>query len=232
LVASAPREPIPLPPALAEYAGATAIWLNEAGGVTFDAGDRFIKWNPRETGISLDDEVVRLAWAAPWHPVPRIIEVGSDATGEWLVTAAIPAHSAVVEPWVSQPAIAAREIGIGLRRFHDDLPVDECAWDWSVESRLRPGIDLGPVPAIDRLVVCHGDACAPNTLIGDDGRFAATVDLGQLGVADRWADLAVGAMSLEWNFGAGFEADFFAGYGIAPDDARIRFYQALWNAEE
>jgi kanamycin kinase len=25
-------------------------------------------------------------------------------------------------------------------------------------------------PLIDRLVVCHGDACAPNTLINDDGR--------------------------------------------------------------
>ena len=46
------------------------------------------------------------------------------------------------------------------------------------------------IPPVDRLVVCHGDACAPNTLLTDDGRWSGHVDLGQLGVADRWADLA------------------------------------------
>jgi len=229
VVAGSPAAPIALPPALAEYTGATAVWVNELGGVTFDAGDRFVKWNPLSTGISLDDEVVRLAWAARWHPVPRIIEVGSDATGEWLVTQAIDGRSAI---YSADPVRAAFEIGRGLRRLHDELPVDECPWDWSVESRARPGLELGDVPAIDRLVVCHGDACAPNTLVDAEGRFVASVDLGNLGLADRWADLAVGSMSLEWNFGAGFDDAYFAGYGIAPDATRIEFYRRLWNTED
>jgi aminoglycoside phosphotransferase len=36
-------------------------------------------------------------------------------------------------------------------------------------------------------VVCHGDACAPNTLIAAEGRWSGHVDLGMLGTADRWA---------------------------------------------
>src|SRR5690242_5385406 len=66
---------------------------------------------------------------------------------------------------------------------------------WSLdEARAR----LADPPPVDRLVVCHGDACAPNTLLGDDGGWSGHVDLGALGVADRWADLAVATWSLDW----------------------------------
>ncbi|WP_443062724.1 phosphotransferase [Streptomyces sp. NBC_00390] len=58
---------------------------------------------------------------------------------------------------------------------------------------------------MDRLVVCHGDACAPNTVVGDDGTWTGHVDLGTLGAADRWADLAVATWSTQWNYGPGWE---------------------------
>lgn len=61
-------------------------------------------------------------------------------------------------------------------------------------------------PPIDRLVVCHEDAWAPNTLTGDDAEWTAHVDLGALGLAHRWADIAVAAMSTEWNYGPGLSA--------------------------
>ena len=37
---------------------------------------------------------------------------------------------------------------------------------------------IADAPPVDHLVVCHGDACAPNTLIGDDGACVGHVDLG------------------------------------------------------
>ena len=78
--------------------------------------------------------------------------------------------------------------------------------------------------------MCHGDACCPNTLVGEDGRWAGHVDLGALGVADRWADLAVATMSTAWNYGPGWEADLLAAYGIEPDPERMDYYRKLWNA--
>jgi hypothetical protein len=39
---------------------------------------------------------------------------------------------------------------------------------------------------VDVLVVCQGDACAPNTLITDNGACSGHVDLGATGVEDRW----------------------------------------------
>lgn len=83
---------------------------------------------------------------------------------------------------------------------------------------------------IDRLVVCHGDACAPNTLIDDDGRPSAHVDLGDLGIADRWADLAVATLSLSWNYDGSFEGALLDAYGVERDATRIEFYRDLWNA--
>jgi kanamycin kinase len=81
-------------------------------------------------------------------------------------------------------------------------------------------------------VVCHGDACAPNTLLDESGQVVGYVDLGSLGVADRWADLAVGSWSLEWNYGADYEPLYFQAYGIEPDPDRISYYRLLWDLGE
>ena len=86
-------------------------------------------------------------------------------------------------------------------------------------------------PPVDRLVVCHGDACAPNTLLDDAGGWCGHVDLGDLGIADRWADLAVATLSLGWNYEGDWEADFFDAYGVAPDPVRIDYYRRLWDSE-
>jgi kanamycin kinase len=146
--------------------------------------------------------------------------------------------SAVHPRWLASPDTAVRAIGAGLRALHERLPVGSCPFDWSATRRLatlppaaRSG--LGEPPPVDRLVVCHGDPCAPNTLIGDDGRCCGHVDLGTLGVADRWADLAVATLSIGWNYpDRSLEAEFFAAYGVRPDPGRIDYYRQLWNAED
>jgi kanamycin kinase len=134
--------------------------------------------------------------------------------------------------------VAAPAIGAGLRTLHDRLPVNDCPFDWSVAVRLG---ELAPArrhgltdpPPMDKPVVCHGDACAPNTLIDDDGNCCGHVDLGDLGVADRWADLAVVTLSLGWNYPDGpWDAEFFTGYGVQPDTLRIDYYRRLWTAAD
>jgi kanamycin kinase len=85
-------------------------------------------------------------------------------------------------------------------------------------------------PEPDRLVVCHGDACAPNTLLSEDGSCAGHVDLGSLGVADRWADLAVASWSTGWNYGPGWERTLLDAYGVGPDPVRTAYYRLLWDA--
>jgi kanamycin kinase len=218
---------------------------------------QFVKWTPHGSGIDLSAEAARLHWAGTFTLVPRLIGQGADETGSWLVTDGLPGHSAVFDPWKQEPATAVRAIGEGLRALHDALPVAECPFSWSAHLRLADAraraaagrIDprnwhedhrglttvdqaldvLADIPPSDALVVCHGDACAPNTLVGDDGRWCGHVDLGALGVADRWADLAIATWSTEWNYGPGWQAPLLDAYGIDADPHRIRYYRLLWE---
>lgn len=244
---------------LAGGAGLDPVWVNELGGVTWRIGDgsRFVKWAPAGSGLDLPAEAVRLRWAARFTRVPVVLDEGRDGDGAWLVTAAVPGRSAVDPRWVADPARAVAAIGAGLRALHDRLPVDCCPFDWSAPARLaevhrraaagllQPATwqpahaalplaevlaRLADVPEVDRLVVCHGDACSPNTLLGDDGRWTGHVDLGCLGLADRWADLAVATMSTEWNYGPGWERPLLAAYGVEPDPVRTAYYRLLWDA--
>jgi len=222
-----------------------------------EAGEaRYVKWAPAGVlGLDLAAEAARLAWVGDRTPVPRVLDHGSDADGAWLVTQAVPGRSAVEARETGDAAGAATAIGRGLRALHEALPVASCPFTWSVADRVanadarlargdgpaqwfpeHRGIPvaeararLDDVPAVDRLVVCHGDACVPNTLLHDDGSFAAHVDLGSLGVADRWADLAVAAWSTEWNYGPGYDGHVYAGYGVEPDPERIAYYRLLWD---
>jgi kanamycin kinase len=216
----------------------------------------FVKWVPAHSGIELGRESARMVWARPFTPVPRLLCQGADDTGSWLVTAALPGQFAVSDRWRAEPRTAVTAIGEGLRSMHETLPVRSCPFSWAAEDRLADthhrasqgridpgswhpvhqplGLDraltlLADIPPTDQLVVCHGDSCAPNTLLADDGRWSGHVDLGELGIADRWADLAVATWSTEWNYGPGWDHVLLDAYGIRPDPDRTRYYRLLWD---
>ncbi|SEH57404.1 kanamycin kinase [Mycolicibacterium rutilum] len=221
-----PTEPVPIPAVVSRIAGARpvrAVWVNELGGVTFSVGGtEFVKVYPAASAHLLADEVPRLRWARRYTAVPAVLAAGPG----WLHTARLPGLSAVDPRFADQPRVAARAIGVGLRRLHDALPVDDCPF--GAPSWVPPD-----APPADHLVVCHGDACSPNTLLDDDGAFCGHVDLG---VADRWADLAVATVSLDWNFPTegpgGFQEVLLDAYGVAADTDRIAYYRRAWDEEE
>ncbi len=216
----------------------------------------FVKWNPPTSCIDLGAEAARLEWAAPFTSVPRVLDAGTDDAGSWLVTSPVTGDSAVAPRWKADPETAVRAIGAGLRALHRALPVEGCPFSWSRQARVfgaRRRAEAGRLdpaawheahaalsvsealhrldvaPPTDELVVCHGDACAPNTIVAEDGSCSGHVDIGALGVADRWADLAVATWSTEWNYGPGFDDVLLDAYEIDPDPVRTRYYRLLWD---
>lgn len=200
--------------------------------------------------------MARLHWARPFLPVPDVIDTGEEDGVGWLVTLGIEGVPAT-EASLGDARAVVIALAEGLRRIHDCAPVDRCPFDFRLDAafdhvrrRIATGIvdpveDFHPehrhldVPAAwaalerhrpgrEDLVVCHGDYCAPNILLSG-GEAVAYVDIGELGVADRWWDLAVATWSVTWNFGPGHEALFLTRYGARPDPARQAFYRLLYD---
>lgn len=218
----------------------------------------FVKVSKAGQWVSRQDECERLRWSKPYLPVPEVLDCGSDSETEWLVSVELPGIDATRHPLRSDPAQLVRALAIGLARFHESAPVGECPFDFQLDTalaRVRRRVEEGRIdaaedfnddhahltleealtfleqkrPTDEDLVVCHGDYCPPNVLLDRDGLITGYLDVGELGVADRWWDVAVGAWAATWNYGPGHEDLFYAAYGIQRDDERIAFYRLLYD---
>ena len=143
----------------------------------------------------------------------------------------LPGGSAVGDTWRARRSEAIRAIATGLRAIHA-IPTAGFPDAWTTESWVgtQPA-SLGPRPPIE----ARSSFTATPVLRTPSSQPTATgpgnVDFGDLAVGDRWADLAVASLSLDWNFGEGHQREFFEAYGVAPDQERIDYYRALWDLE-
>jgi kanamycin kinase len=220
-----------------------------------DGEVRYLKVYDLSLGRELAAERERLNWASARLPVPRVLAYGEEGEREWLLTAGMPGTSGLDPSLRADPARLVRQLGESLRRLHA-LPVDDCPFDHRLgpsvalaERRVAAGLvearefdadhrDLTPEtalarlralrPATEDLVVCHRDYCVPNVLF-EGGRLSGYVDLARLGVADRWADLAVATWSVTWDLGPGWEDLFLAAYGLCRDPEKQAFYRLLYD---
>ena len=235
-VGSPPSQVLPI----LDGRSAVPVWLNEIGGVTWQIGDgddrEFLKVGPAHPEFQVVSDVERLRWLQTYVPVPAVLDAGVEDGVAWLLTQGLPGTSAVDLDLMAGPEEVVDALGLALRRFHDAVPLGDCPFTWSVAD--RGGLSDGRhVPSLDP-VVCHGDACTPNTLlVRTDCRLVCSgyVDVGSCGVADRWADLAPALMSLSWNLpapegGSDWTARFLQAYGIEKDSEKLSFYADLWNA--
>ena len=208
-------------------------------------------WRP-----SAAEEMERTVWARSHLPVPRVLDHGATPENTWLLTEGIDGRDATNSAFREDISGLVHRLAGGLRRFHE-APVEACPFQFRIADaislvrhrfathQIDAARDFHPefaaltveaaveqlvtsVPDGEDLVVCHGDYCVPNILLRGP-EVVGFVDLGELGVADRWWDLAVATWSITWNFGRGYEDQFLESYGATPDDARMRFYRLLYD---
>lgn len=232
---------------------ATATWRT-----TRPCGDvRFLKAAFVGAYPSLRAERDRCLWLrGRGAPVPEVID-HDDGSVEWLVTAGLAGVDATTPQHLASPTVTVPLLAEGLRIFHEIDPTG-CPFDYRlpaalphVTRRVAAGEvsadgfhdvhrDLDPSSALQRLgelavgeqtlVVCHGDYTPPNVLL-DAGRVVGYLDLGEVGIADRWRDLAVATWSVTWNFGPGYEDLFLRSYGVQWDHHRRDLYRLLYDLE-
>lgn len=234
--------PTTLPPKVAAVLGEDPAWSEEhegmSGGVAHVDGAYWVKRGPKAVA-----EYARLNWLrGKGIQLPDVAVFEEDV----LVLADAGLPSLAAEPAESVGAV----MGALLRRLHD-IPVAECPFDGRLDvmlARARRRVLEGLVdvddfdddnrgltpeqiyqrllaerPPDEDLVVAHGDFTPSNVLGG-----GLLIDVGGLGVADRYRDLALVERDLRENFGTDELSAFHAAYGLAePDRRRLDYYRLL-----
>lgn len=183
-------------------------------------------------------------------PCPAVVAFACEGDAAALLTTAVPgvtAYEAITADPSRAPAVA-EVLTATLRALHT-LPVATCPFDASLpvrlsaaRARVRAGLvdedDFGDLhtgwsatqvlEALERdlagglplaRVVTHGDFSLGNVLV-HEGRVSGVIDVGRLGVADPYQDLAILHDNLA-EFGEAAQVALWRGYGIAqPDEAR------------
>jgi aminoglycoside 3'-phosphotransferase-1 len=211
------------------------------------AQDLFLKHGSGAVAGDITDELVRLRWLSNHMPVPAIEGFVADVDEAWLLMTALPGRTAyqLLEAEVDARMDVVDALVRFMTRLHA-IPVGDCPFNGDHPCRLaraRDRIDAGlvaedefdeeregwtaeqvwqamqqllPMPA-DR-VVTHGDFSLDNILM-QDGEVVGCIDVGRVGIADRYQDL-----SILWNslgeFGASLQERMVVRYGIDEIDRR------------
>lgn len=219
------------------------------------AGDLFLKHGEGMVADDVVAEMVRLRWLTGRVAVPELVRFEATADTAWLLTTALPGRTAwqILDADPGRASETVDALADFLRELHA-VPVAECPFDSGHGVRLRAArgrIDADLVdeddfddaregwcaaqvwdaiqlllPLTPDPVVTHGDFSLDNLLI-KNGRVVGCIDLGRVGVADRYQDLAILGHCLD-EFGNGLTERMFDRYGIRqPDRRKIDFHLLL-----
>lgn len=219
------------------------------------APDLYLKHGHEALAAEVRGEADKMEWLAAHVAAPAVRHCVQTPADTWLLISALPGKTArqiIVEDPESKTA-SVDALADFLRTIHS-IPTNACPFDSRFEDRLelaRKRIDAGLVDEGDfdderagwgmerawnemqsRLpftpdpVVTHGDYSLDNLLI-EAGTVAGCIDLGRLGIADRYQDLAI-----MWNclgdFDVSLQQRFLARYGeLEPDEGKLQLHLML-----
>lgn len=204
-------------------------WLNDQGV----PGPRVLDWHSGDAGACLmtsavsgipDDQVpaedLRVAWEPIADAVRRLHEV---PVSQCPFRRGLDARVAVARDVVTRGAVNPEFLPVEQQH----TPASELL------DRLTRQVPRRREQEVADTVVCHGDLCLPNIIL--DPRtldLSGFIDLGRLGLADRYADLALLLANARETWpdeerGRAADMAFAEKYGIALDHDRLRFYLHL-----
>lgn len=204
-------------------------------------------------GAALQAEHNKLLWLEGRLPVPKVLHYEIKAGKHYLLTSAIEGemlHEASISPQRKVELLAE-----GARLWHS-IATEECPFDCTIDIQIdlarrnmerglideedfeihRQGRNLHELfaellvslPDKEDLCLTHGDYCLPNILINPETEeLTGFVDVGRMGVSDRYIDLSLCARSIGWNMGRIWVEPFMKAYGRKLDTAKYNFYTLL-----
>jgi aminoglycoside 3'-phosphotransferase-1 len=196
--------------------------------------------------------MTRLRWLSGYLPVPGLVHFFRTPEEAWLLTKALPGMTAyqLLETRPAARLAVVDVLAAFLRRLHA-IPAGQCPFNSDYVyrlSRARERIDANLVevddfdeeragwtaeqvwaemqkllPKAPDPVVTHGDFSLDNLLL-EGGEVTGCIDLGRVGVADRYQDLAI-LWNCQGEFDSSLKERLWQQYGVdrsgGPTQARI-----------
>ena len=254
-----------MPPSVADILGdqnGKLDGLGKSGAQVLLFDDYVLKI--RSAGHRDTIDVKILQWLVGKAPVPQVAAHEVWNGQDWLLMTRIRGKELCSANVMNRPSLLLDCMAEALHTLWA-IPVGDCPFERSVTDNLAhaentilsgqfdpsdcepetfgPGGFQDPTALLEWLksnlppqdrVVTHGDFCLPN-LFTDGARFTGFIDVGNVGVNDRWMDLALGWRSLKHNsdghYGKTYPAvdpdDLFRAAGVPRDGERLRYYILL-----
>ena len=218
----------------------------------------------RETDETKSERIM-LKWLEGKLPVPKVLCEVSDGDMSYLLMSRISGKMICDEEYMENPRVLVSVLAQSLKRLWE-VDITDCPMVWDLDRKLvqaKEAVENGEVDVEDAepetfgengfkdpqelwewldenrptedLVLSHGDFCLPN-VFAQDGKLSGYIDLGRMGVADKWQDIALCYRSLKHNFCGKYAAkvseDFnpdilFEALGIKPDWEKLHYYILL-----
>lgn len=210
-------------------------------------------------------EAVMMQWLVGKLPVPSIIYHGVENGINYLLMSKMPGVMSCDEGVLSNQEFVTELLAEGLKKLWT-VDISDCPKRWDLPVKLKVAeynVEHGEVdventepetfgeggfrdpaelltwlkehqPPMEP-VLSHGDFCLPNIFV-QDGKVSGYIDLGKIGIADKWQDIALCYRSLKHNYNGDFgsqrrkdfkEGLLFEKLGIEPDWEKIKYYILL-----
>lgn len=203
----------------------------------------------------LQKEAQALTWLRTYLPAPEVVFYERIDGIDYMLIRELPGLPASADYWTSNPHQLVETLAESMLALHR-LDIATCPFDQRTAVKLQEVaqyVQLGLVdtddfepehsgqtpehilaqlyteqPEQDDLVVTHGDFCLPNLLL-TNWRLSGFIDVGSLGVGDRYQDLALCVRSLSQNLGTDqYHSLFFEAYGLPfPDESKLHYFRLL-----
>jgi len=240
------------------------IGMSDASVLIF--GDKVLK--VREDRKEAENEYHMMQYLKGKLPVPKVYAYEEAQGRFYLLMSKCEGQMACAHEYMSNSSLQCRLLAEGLRRLWDadilGCPSDQrlCNKLKAAEYQVAHGlVDMENVQPDtfgengfrdpgellqwlyenqprEELVLSHGDYCLPN-LFGIGENVTGYIDLGRMGIADKWCDIALCYRSLSDNYSGKYkqqkgkaypgyeEMGLFHALGLEPDWEKIRYYILL-----
>lgn len=225
--------------------------------------DKVLKIQP-ETEETASERCM-MKWMEGKLPVPKILCAMQKDGKSYLLMTRISGKMSCAEEYMEKEEFLVKVLAESLKKLWE-VDITDCPAVWNLDVKLKAArknveqnlVDVDNVepetfgeggfkdpqdlwnwleqnrPKED-LVLSHGDFCLPNIFI-ENGKLAGFIDLGRMGAADRWQDIALCYRSLKHNFGGEYGGKVYENFrperlfealGIEPDWEKLKYYTLM-----